>query len=171
MRQAVFSSLGAAVDGASVLDLFAGTGGYGLEAASRGARAVTFVEKGRPALLCLRKNCEVVGKSLAAADRAAEWKLIPTDVFSWLRAATGEWDLIFADPPYSISDPQLAQLLTALPPLLSPNPAARVVLELPGDRDLDVPATLKLVRRLGKPRQNQPNCCILAAQHDPSPLV
>ena len=57
-RQAIFSSLGSAVEGASVLDLFAGTGSYGLEAASRGAAAATFAETDRLALAALRRNIE-----------------------------------------------------------------------------------------------------------------
>ena len=55
-REAIFSSLGARVTDAVVLELFAGTGGLGLEAASRGAAAVTFVERARPALDCLQRN-------------------------------------------------------------------------------------------------------------------
>src|SRR5580658_7327696 len=58
IREAVFSSLGERVVGARVLDLFAGTGAIGLEAASRGAASVTFVENARGALACLEKNVE-----------------------------------------------------------------------------------------------------------------
>src|SRR5580698_10431741 len=58
IREAIFSSLGERVVDARVLDLFAGTGGIGLEAASRGAVSVTFVEKAREALVCLEKNVE-----------------------------------------------------------------------------------------------------------------
>ena len=74
MRQAVFSSLAALVPGATCLDLFAGTGSYGLEALSRGAEKVVFVERNPKALGCLRRNLAAVerslGSPLASAGRA-----------------------------------------------------------------------------------------------------
>lgn len=161
MRQAVFSSLGNRVAGATVLDLFAGTGSYGLEAASRGARSILFVEKGAPASRCIQTNWTTVAKSLAAAGRTAEYRMQTADVFRWLQSADGQWDLIFADPPYAIDDTHLHLLLELVAPLLKPSPESRIILELPGDRPLEPPPQLTLVRRLGKPRRNQPNCCIL----------
>src|SRR5438132_7599808 len=65
MRQAVFSSLGERVVGARFLDLFAGSGAYGLEALSRGAAGGTFVEQNAKAAACIRQNITAVGKSLA----------------------------------------------------------------------------------------------------------
>lgn len=67
MRQAVFSSLGARVAGATFLDLFAGAGGYGLEALSRGAASGVFIEKNAAAAACLRQNLAAVRKSLGSA--------------------------------------------------------------------------------------------------------
>src|SRR6185312_3355422 len=64
MRQAAFSSLGAVVPGARFLDLFAGSGAYGLEALSRGAANGVFVEKNAKAAGCLRQNLTAVCKSL-----------------------------------------------------------------------------------------------------------
>src|SRR5690242_14529688 len=64
MRQAVFSSLGARVAGARFLDLFAGSGAYGLEALSRGAAGGVFVEQNAKAAACVKKNIETVCKSL-----------------------------------------------------------------------------------------------------------
>src|SRR5580700_5954024 len=64
MRQAVFSSLGARVEGARFADLFAGSGAYGLEAFSRGASGGTFVEISSRASACLRKNMAAVCRSL-----------------------------------------------------------------------------------------------------------
>src|SRR6187401_769321 len=64
MRQAVFSSLGERVVGARFLDLFAGSGAYGLEALSRGAAAGVFVEQNAKAAHCLRQNITAVCKSL-----------------------------------------------------------------------------------------------------------
>src|SRR5579883_2769182 len=65
MRQAVFSSLAHRIPGAWFLDLFAGSGAYGLEAVSRGAAGGYFVEKNRLAAECVRKNIEAVCKSAA----------------------------------------------------------------------------------------------------------
>ena len=63
MREAVFSSLGASVQNSQVLDLFAGTGSYGLEALSRGAAGVCFVENNRAAIKCLEINTAAVTRS------------------------------------------------------------------------------------------------------------
>lgn len=63
MRQAVFSSLGARLAGARFADLFAGSGGYGLEAWSRGAAGGVFVEQNAKAAACLRQNITTVAKS------------------------------------------------------------------------------------------------------------
>ena len=64
MREAVFSSLGKAVESASVLDLFAGSGSYGMEALSRGAGSALFVEKHPQAVDALQRNLDAVLKSM-----------------------------------------------------------------------------------------------------------
>lgn len=94
VRGAIFDSLGDAVPGARVLDLFAGSGALGIEALSRGAASVTFVEKDRGAVSTIRRNFE---KTRLSGDVQA------SDVFSFLDrfAAPGSYDLIIADPPYS----------------------------------------------------------------------
>jgi len=86
VREAIFSSLGDRVVGASVVDLFAGTGALGLEAASRGARSVTFVEQNRAALQSLEKNvAEFVRRG------GIEPVVVREDVFRYLRAASSCW--------------------------------------------------------------------------------
>ena len=98
IRNAVFNSLGARLDGARVLDAFAGTGAVGLEALSRGAESAVFIEKDRIAQKILAANVETLG----AASRA---KLVKTSVSKWCETYDGpEFSLIFADPPYY--DPQ-----------------------------------------------------------------
>lgn len=80
--------------GASVLDLFAGSGALGLEALSRGADRATFVESDARALECLRANIEQLG----AGERST---VVRSDVFSFLsRPGRGEFDIALADPPY-----------------------------------------------------------------------
>ena len=93
VREAIFSSLGARVTAATVLDLFAGTGALGLEALSRGAQSVVFVEQARTALDCLAKN-------LAGFQPAPVTTTVRGEVLRELARLTGSFDLIFADPPY-----------------------------------------------------------------------
>ena len=95
VRGAIFSSLAARVPSAKVLDLFAGTGGLGIEALSRGAAAATFVERDRRAADCIRAN-------LAKTHLDTGADLVCLDVFTFLARANGRvFDLIFADPPYT----------------------------------------------------------------------
>lgn len=80
--------------GASVLDLFAGSGALGLEALSRGAERATFVESDARALECLRANIEQLG----AGERST---VVRSDVFAFLsRPGRAEFDIAVADPPY-----------------------------------------------------------------------
>ena len=92
VRGAIFDSLGEFVVGARVLDLFAGGGSLGIEALSRGASSVTFVELDRRAAAMIREN--LVKTRLGG-------EVIDADVFRYLeRAAPASLDLIVADPPY-----------------------------------------------------------------------
>lgn len=94
VREAVFSILGDRVDGARVLDLFAGSGSYGLECLSRGAVSALFVEQDR-------QSTQVISQNLTKA-RLAGGRTAAASVDSWLRRAEGmQFDLIFADPPYA----------------------------------------------------------------------
>jgi 16S rRNA (guanine966-N2)-methyltransferase len=93
VREAVFSILGD-VSGLRVLDLYAGTGALGIEALSRGASSASFVERARPALVCLRENLG----SLRLESRAT---VLAVDVRRALRSLGAEFDLVFADPPWA----------------------------------------------------------------------
>ena len=95
LRETLFNVLGDQVEGARVLDGFAGTGAVGLEALSRGAIRVTFVENDRRALEVIRRNIEVCGASAACDVIAAD--VAALDV---RQAAPGPFELIFLDPPY-----------------------------------------------------------------------
>jgi 16S rRNA (guanine966-N2)-methyltransferase len=94
VKGAIFSSLGEAIVGAKVLDLFAGSGALGIEALSRGATAVTFVESDRRAVAAIERNLE---KTHLSGD------VQPMDVFRYLDrfAGHGSFDVILADPPYA----------------------------------------------------------------------
>lgn len=94
VRGAVFSSLGDAVPGARVLDLFAGSGSLGIEALSRGAESAVFVDTERQSADCILRNlrkCRLTAASVQTMD-----------VFRFLKtyAHPASYDLIFADPPY-----------------------------------------------------------------------
>ena len=94
VRGAIFSSLGEFIIGARVLDLFAGSGGLGIEALSRGAAAAVFVESDRRATATIEKN-------LAHTKLAGTVHTL--DIFSYLErlAGTASFDVIIADPPYA----------------------------------------------------------------------
>lgn len=103
-KLALFNSLGGLVRGASVLDLFAGSGALGLEALSRGARSATFVENARPAVHAIKKNIE-------ALDLTEKTEVITIPVQKFLCSSGGgfskKYDLILIDPPYDRFDSML----------------------------------------------------------------
>jgi len=116
VKAAVFSSLGDAVAGACVLDLFAGSGALGIEALSRGASSAVFVEEDR-------QSAEIVERNLAKTE--LKGRVRQQDVFDFLRQASGAetFQIIFADPPYEkpkYGESYTAKLLSneALPRLL-----------------------------------------------------
>lgn len=98
VRQATFNALESRglVEGARVIDLFAGTGALGIEALSRGAEAVTFVDESRESVDTIRTNIN----NLGFVERAT---IIRSDVLRWAMTTTPatEFDLVFADPPYT----------------------------------------------------------------------
>jgi len=99
VREAMFSSLGGSCEGLRVLDLFAGAGSLGLEAWSRGAEAVVFVEKDPAVWKNLQQNirgfeCKELGMV----------KCIKADAIGWLTRNEGPFDLVLADPPYDLPD-------------------------------------------------------------------
>ncbi|WIM68727.1 16S rRNA (guanine(966)-N(2))-methyltransferase RsmD [Corynebacterium breve] len=112
-REGLFSSLNARVGfaGQTVLDLFAGSGALGLEAASRGAEHVVLVEDDPRALAVIEHNAEVVGHpnvSIAPVAASTYLATAPKQYFS----------MVLADPPYELEDASVVQMLTALKPTL-----------------------------------------------------
>ena len=98
-RERLFSSIGDQVLQTRILDLFAGTGSYGLEGLSRGASHATFVEKNRKVSQVLCENIAGVLKSACLPTSAA--KVIVRDVLNLLKSVPANpFDLIFLDPPY-----------------------------------------------------------------------
>jgi 16S rRNA (guanine966-N2)-methyltransferase len=95
-REAVFNILGDRVRGAAVLELFAGTGAFSIEALSRGAASAVMIERSREAL-------DLIGRNLAACRLAGRTRVIRWDItqnLDCLRSLPGRFDLAFVDPPY-----------------------------------------------------------------------
>lgn len=101
VKQALFNILGERVSGAVFLDLFAGAGGIGLDALSRGAAQVVFVDGSRESLVVIKQNIE-------ALDLADSAQVIAAQAESFLKRPSGPYDIIFLDPPYKM---ELAPLL------------------------------------------------------------
>jgi len=111
-REGLFAtivSLTGSLDGARVLDLYAGSGAVGLEALSRGAEHVLLVESGSRAARVIRDNIEAIG--LAGAE-------VLTDrverVLARGPASTEKYDVVFADPPYALAGDEVSAMLQAL---------------------------------------------------------
>ncbi len=139
-RESMFSALDArgAIDGADVLDLYAGTGALAIEALSRGAAGAVFVEWDRSALECIRSNVEV----LSGAEPV---HVVAREVGRFLAGgppAEAPFDLVFVDPPYETADEEITARLETL---LGPGwlaPEAIVSVERPLRHPVVVPAGL-----------------------------
>lgn len=157
-REGLFSALNARLEfpGARVLDLFAGSGALGLEAASRGADRVVLVDASQEA-------CEIIrGNAAVLADVGARIDVVAAPALDYISRTGERFDLVLADPPYAVDNDELAELLDQLPRVL--NPDAMVVVErevrsaeAPWPEGF-VPTTQKLKRRTyGKARMDMAN--------------
>jgi 16S rRNA (guanine966-N2)-methyltransferase len=143
VREALFALLGE-LRGANVLDLFAGTGALGIEALSRGAATVVFVERDGRAARALRDNLEALEIQPGAAE------LRRGDVLGALRSARDraeKYDLVFIDPPYRRAPDWGPQLSALLPQVLGPS--ARVVVESDRRAPLELGMDIEHQRRYG----------------------
>jgi len=141
VREAAFNLIGP-VDGAAVLDLFAGSGAMGLEALSRGAASVTFVESDRDACRTISRNLEKLGLIGARVDCAdAVWAL---------RRESRRYDLVLVDPPYGQwpeLEPRLAEHLARV---LSPG--GLLLVETGARTEPALPLAQRTSRRYGSAR-------------------
>lgn len=128
IREAIFSSLDGrgVIPGARVLDLYAGSGALGLEAASRGAAHVTLVERSRGATLICRRNAALI-LARAPSGSGLEIEVTGQPVQAFLNGAEAHWDIVFLDPPYELGSTELLHNLEILARRLEPD--ATVVLE------------------------------------------
>lgn len=129
-REGLFSSLQVrfGFEDAHVLDLFAGSGALGLEAASRGAESVVLVDSSPQACAVMRYNAEVVGHPRVS--------IVESKASTYLAGAPREhFDMVLIDPPYELADDAVVEMLRALTPTLVDG--AAVVVE----RHVDSPET------------------------------
>lgn len=131
IRGSLFNIIGFEIEGAIVLDAFAGSGSLGLEALSRGAKHATFIERDREAQNVIAKNIKTLGVE-------ARTKLVKASVASWQNTTTEQFDIIFADPPYND-----LQLSTAMKLTKSLKPNGLMVLSYTGRGE--VPTELGVV--------------------------
>jgi 16S rRNA (guanine966-N2)-methyltransferase len=127
VREALFSILAGRVEGARVLDLFAGSGALGIEALSRGAASATFVDDDPGAIRVIRRNLDAV-------------HAVRRDAAAFLRSARDEgrqYDLVFLDPPYRLG-PRIGRELSELVAAVLA-PAGVVVSESDRRAPLDLP--------------------------------
>lgn len=154
VREAIFSALEAreVIQGSAVLDLYAGSGALGLEAASRGAAEVTLVEKNPAAVKVAKSNAAIIQKAAAVRGALASGQLkpritvAPQSVLAFLRATPASFDLIFVDPPYDLPEAELAEALVALAEHVTPD--AQIVVERTSrSPEPSLPSSLTLDRR------------------------
>jgi 16S rRNA (guanine966-N2)-methyltransferase len=142
VREALFSILGSGMlDGARVLDLFAGSGALGIEALSRGASEAVLVDSSAAAVAAIRRNLQALGVDAEVRRQ---------DSLAYLRSASRDarlYDLVFVDPPYRHASALGAELSTALGPVLAP--AARVLAESDRRAPLELDLALLDERRYG----------------------
>jgi 16S rRNA (guanine(966)-N(2))-methyltransferase RsmD len=133
VREALFSILGARVEGARVLDLFAGSGALGIEALSRGAESAVFVDEAPAAIRAIRGNLQALG---------ADAEVRRGDALRYVRGASdggAQYDLIFLDPPYRLADTLAGRLSEALPAVLAPGAVAVAESDRRAPLALDLP--------------------------------
>ena len=141
VREALFSMLTGAVEGARFLDLFAGAGGVGLEALSRGAATCTFVELAPRHLAVLRENVAM----LKAEPRV---QLVRADVYQWLASQSNNaFDIAFADPPYELgAEKGYVSVLEALATKNVVRPGGLFIAEMKSHQDPDASPLWDLLR-------------------------
>ena len=135
LRETLFNILATRIEGARVLDGYAGTGAVGIEAISRGAAHVTFVERDRRASALIIENIRI-------CDGDAVYTIETGDVAALLRTQPAAFDIVWLDPPYDSAGG--AEVLDAAAGALAPGGV--VVLERATRREPDVPSSLARIR-------------------------
>ena len=145
VRENVFNIVAPWVEGARVLDLYAGSGAMGLEALSRGAAHVTFVESDREACRTINRNLDKL-----ALENAT---VLCQDALSALRAdarAGTRYDLVLLDPPYRRFSSLQNAMIRHLPDILTPG--GTLLVETGADEEPELPLSKRTTRRYGAAR-------------------
>ena len=146
IRESIFNRIASRdlINDSRVLDLYAGTGALALEAISRGAKSAMLVERdGKAAAVCI-KNSQLVQKALEKEGFfEAVTKVANKSVQNFLNTDAGEYDLVFIDPPYEVTNEEVVENLEALLPRLN-NGAVVMVERSSRSEALGIPAGLEL---------------------------
>ncbi len=141
VREAAFDLIGP-LDGAAVLDLFAGSGAMGLEALSRGAATATFVESDRDACRTISRNLEKL--------RLPGARVVRADAVHFLAREAGHYDLVLVDPPYELVESLLVPLAAYIPRVLAAG--GLVVFETGAKQQPELQLSVRTSRRYGSVR-------------------
>jgi 16S rRNA (guanine(966)-N(2))-methyltransferase RsmD len=140
VRENVFNILGP-IDGASVLDLYAGSGAMGLEALSRGAARAVFVEADRDAVRAIERNLDKLRLKATVLER---------DALGVLTTERTKYDLVFVDPPYDMYTDLEPKLARYLPAVLADDGV--LVLETDARTEPELPLEERTSRKYGQAR-------------------
>ena len=133
VKESLFSKLESydIIRGARVLDAFGGSGALGCEALSRGAASVTLLDTYPKAVAVIRKNVAAVEKAMGRAGAGSSSstgsssatgsaaRVQQSQALTYVKSASGPWDLVFVDPPYATPNEQVSELLEVLAPKLA----------------------------------------------------
>lgn len=127
VKESLFSKLESydIIRGARVLDAFGGSGALGCEALSRGAASVTLLDTYPKAVAVIRKNVAAVEKAMgrngsgSSSATGSAARVQQSQALTYVKSASGPWDLVFVDPPYATPNEQVTELLEALTPKLA----------------------------------------------------
>jgi 16S rRNA (guanine966-N2)-methyltransferase len=136
VRETLFNWLGQDMEGLSCLDLFAGSGALGFEAASRGAKRVVQVERNAAACLALKQSCAVL--------EARTVEVMQADVMRFLAGKSQVFDVVFLDPPFQQNFAAPCCLLLEKQGWLAPN--AKIYVETEAGLILDLPSNWQVLR-------------------------
>ena len=148
IRESIFSRLDALnlIQDSRVLDLYAGTGALGLEAASRGAERVVLVENNKQALGGIIQNFRMVKQALQKESQDCDFLAVGKTVQSFLTNQDEKFDLVFIDPPYELSNSSISDCLEQVVGFLEPN--ATVILERSSRDEMPaLPSELELTEK------------------------
>ncbi len=137
VREALFALLGKRIEGARVLDLFAGSGALGFEALSRGAASVVFVDNDASAVMSIRRN------AVRLMSDAERWRILPMNAARALRTLRGTFDVVLVDAPYQRGAAEELTLLMQRG-LLAESGVA--VVEHPSSAQAPLPASLRVLK-------------------------